>query len=412
MSDAHDRNRGPSTTAIHGDERGSRAGPTVTPIAQASTFAAESTQAFDDIYEGRRAGYVYSRYANPTCEAVAHKIALLERAEACIVTASGMGAISATVLAFAKAGGRIVSTQDLYGGTASFFANTLARLGVRVDYVPTTDTKAIERALRSEPAQRDGAERASVSSERPQLLYLESPTNPTLRLVDLKAAAAAARAAGVPSVVDSTFATPVNSRPHELGIDVVVHSATKYLGGHSDITAGAIVGSHARIAEILPTVKSLGPTLDPFAAFLLERGLKTLAPRVRAANANALALAQFVERQPKVERVHYPGLSSHPQHALARAQMPGGFGGLVSFDVAGGKAAAARFVDALEIAKNAASLGGVDSLVSLPVVQSHRNWSPERLAASGIAPGTVRFACGIEDTEDLLADVEQALARV
>ena len=382
---------GDATLGVHGRAKQGR-GALTTPIYQTSTFVLEDAQDVDDVYDGRRAGDVYSRYSNPTLTSVADRIAALERAESGVVMSSGMAAIAAVVLSFVPAGGRIVANGDLYGGTLRLFQEMGARFGVRLDVFPSADTDALRAALR-EPA---------------HLLFLESPTNPTLRLVDLAAAAEAARAAGVASVVDSTFASPVNCKPLTLGMDLVMHSATKYLAGHADITAGAIVGRRELVARVDMTNRIFGGTMDPHAAFLLERGLKTLAVRVKQCNANAQRMAEHLEKHPAVSRVHYPGLASHPQHALAKRQMPGGHGGLLSFDLASFDDAK-RFLDRIRIVRNAASLGGVESLCSLPLQQSHRRQPPEVLARSGIVPGTVRLAVGVEDIDDLLRDVDQAL---
>jgi methionine-gamma-lyase len=387
-----DRPQGERTTSVHGrDER--LPGSLVTPIHQTSTFALASADAVDDAYEGRSEADVYTRYSNPSLRSVESRLAALERTESALVSGSGMAAISTAVLSFVGAGGRIVATADLYGGTLNLFRQLQERFGVRVDLVPTTDPEALRAALRT----------------KADLVYLETPTNPTLRLVDLQASAEVCRAAGVVSMVDSTFATPINTRPHDLGVDLVVHSATKYLGGHSDLTAGAICGGKAHLARIVPLQRLLGAVLDPHAAFLLERGLRTLPLRVRAANENAQRMADHLATHPAVERVHYPGLPTHPQHALAKRQMPAGCGGLLSFDLATFEEAK-RFMDALRIVRNAASLGGVESLVSLPVQQSHRRQPAEVLSRAGITPGTVRMAMGIEDVADLVADVERALA--
>ncbi|HWH08801.1 MAG TPA: PLP-dependent transferase, partial [Candidatus Thermoplasmatota archaeon] len=262
-----DRRMGDRTAAVHGPDAHAP-GSLTTPIHQTSTFALADAQAVDDAYEGRLDADVYTRYSNPTLRSVERRLAHLERTEAALVTASGMGAVTTTLLAFVPAGGRVVATGDLYGGTLNLLTFLRDRHQVRVDVVPTGDAEALRRALR-EPA---------------DLAYLESPTNPTLRLVDLRAAAEAARAAGVVTAVDSTFATPVNCRPHELGIDLVLHSATKYLGGHTDITAGAVCGPRALVKKVWSMHKLVGSVLDPHAAFLLERGLKTLPLRVKAAN--------------------------------------------------------------------------------------------------------------------------------
>jgi cystathionine beta-lyase/cystathionine gamma-synthase len=384
--------QGERTTSVHGrDEH--HPGSLVTPIHQTSTFVLESAQDVDDVYEGRRDADVYTRYSNPTLRSVESRLAALERTESALVLGSGMAAISTAILSFVGTGGRIVATSDLYGGTLNVFRQIQERFGVRVDYVPTSDPGALRAALRT----------------KADLVYLETPTNPTLRLVDLQASAEISRAAGVVSMVDSTFATPINTRPHDLGVDLVLHSATKYLGGHSDITAGAICGSKAHLARVVPLHRLLGAVLDPHAAFLLERGLRTLPLRVRAANENAQRMAEYLATHPAVRRVHYPGLPSHPQHDLAKRQMPAGFGGLLSFDLATFDDAK-RFMDGLRVVRNAASLGGVESLVSLPVQQSHRKQPADVLARAGITPGTVRMALGIEDGADLVADVERALA--
>lgn len=386
-----DRPQGERTTSVHGRDE-PRRGSLVTPIHQTSTFVLEDAEDVDAVYDGRRAGDVYTRYSNPSLAAVESRLAALERTETALVLASGMGAITDTVLAHVGAGGRIVTIDDLYGGTLNLFRMLQRRFQVRVDHVPTTDVEALRAALRT-PA---------------DLVYLETPTNPTLRLVDLKASAEAARAAGVVSAVDSTFASPVNTRPHELGVDLVVHSATKYLGGHSDISAGVVCGTREAVGRVRAVSKLTGAVLDPHAAFLLERGLRTLPLRVQAANENAQRVAEHLSTHPAVRRVHYPGLPSHPQHTLAKRQMRGA-GGLLSFDL-DGLDEAKRFLDGLRLVRNAASLGGVQSLCSLPVQQSHRHQPPEVLARSGITPGTVRLAVGIEDAADIIADLERALA--
>lgn len=387
-----ERPQGERTTSVHGREA-QAPGSLTTPIHQTSTFVLADAASVDAAYEGRLQADVYTRHTNPTLTSAASRVAALEGAPAGLVLGSGMAAISATVLTFVPAGGRIVANEDLYGGTIRLFDELAKRHGVKVDLFPSADADAMRRLLR----------------EKADLLYLETPTNPTLRLVDLQAAGEAARAAGVVSAVDSTFASPVNSRPHALGIDLVLHSATKYLGGHSDISAGAIVGGKDHVKRIDALHRLLGAVLDPHAAFLLERGLKTLPLRVKAANENAQRVAEHLATHPAVTRVHYPGLASHPQHDLAKRQMPGGYGGLLSFDLASFEDAK-RFMDGLRVVRNAASLGGVESLVSLPLQQSHRGQPRHVLDRSGIVPGTVRMALGVEDADDLVADVDQALA--
>lgn len=386
--------QGEATLGVHGRQPRIR-GPITTPIHQTSTFALDDADDVDAVYDGRREGHVYTRYTNPTLASAADRIAALEHAEAGLVSASGMAAISATVLTFVPAGGRIVANEDLYGGTLKLFRELAARFRVRVDTFPSAEVATLRAHLQ----------------EHADLLYMETPTNPTLRLVDLAEAARAAREAGVVSVADSTFASPINGKPLSFGIDLVLHSATKYLGGHADLTAGALAGRAELVRRIDATQRAFGGVLDPHAAFLLERGLKTLAMRVRTANANAQRVAEHLAAHPVVRKVHYPGLPSHPQHALAKRQMPGGSGGVVSFDLAGLEEAR-RFLDALRIIRNAASLGGVESLAMISVQQSHRGLPPDVLARCGITPGTVRLALGVEDADDLVADVDRALGKV
>jgi cystathionine gamma-synthase len=386
---------GDGTRAVQGP--GERAaGPVVTPIVQSATFTLPSTSAIEDLYAGRRDDHVYTRYGNPTVDSAAARVAHLEGVESGLLAASGMAAIALVTMSLAGTGGRIVAVEDLYGGTAALLESVLPRLGITVDLVPTREPAALESALAIGPA---------------DLVYLESPTNPTLRLVPIRDAAAIARRHGVVSVIDSTFASPVNCRPAGLGVDLVLHSVTKYLSGHSDLIGGAVCGSAELVSRIAAVHRVTGAVMDPHAAFLLERGLKTLHVRMVRHNENALRLARLLEAHSKVARVHYPGLESHTQHALAIEQMPGGFGGVLAFDLDGGKDQAARFADSLRLFRNAASLGGVESLVSLPVVQSHRDASPETLRRSGIEPGTVRLAVGIEDFEDLAEDIDQALSK-
>lgn len=397
MSEVPER-AGDSTEAVHAGRRGRKAAPLAEPVVRASAFTVDAMADFDPLYEGRKSGYVYARFGSPTVDAAARRLAVLEGAEACVLAASGMAAISTTLLAHARAGGRFLAQSEVYGATNNLLTQVVARLGVRVDRFSATDTKALERLLAEGPA---------------DLVYLESPTNPTVRLPDLRAAAALARHAGAVSVVDGTFATPVNSRPLALGVDLVVHSATKYLGGHGDVMAGAVLGAKAHVDRVHAHLKLLGGVLDADTAYLLDRGLKTLPLRMARVNANAQGLAETLERHPKVARVHYPGLASHPQHALAKAQMPGGFGGILAFDLkADTREAAERFSDALQLVKNAATLGTAETLVMVSVLNSHRGQTPETLAAAGIGPSTMRISCGLEDLSDLRADVLQALDKV
>lgn len=385
---------GITTRLVHGDEPHRPAGAVVPPIAQASTFASPDADAFVRVATTPRSAELYMRYGNPNHAQAAAVIADLEGAEAGLMTASGMAAISTAALGLLQAGDHVIVQRSAYGGVIELGAELLPRFGVQVTAVDQTDLAAWQAAIRPNT----------------RLALVETPSNPHLQVTDLAAVAALVHDAGGLVLADNTFATPVNQRPLALGADLVWHSATKYLGGHSDLLAGAVIGPTALIERIWRTSIVTGATLGPFDAWLLLRGLRTLALRMARHNDNGLALAECCERHPAVTRVHYPGLPSHPGHALAAAQMTG-FGGVFSIELAGGGAAADRFIAALTLAANAVSLGGVESLV----MHSAAMWGGEDLAnAEGpdplaIRPGFVRFAAGIEDTADLIADITQAL---
>ncbi len=383
----------PATVAIHaGLERHGVGVEVGLPISRTSNFTFPNTEEMKRWAAGKSKAYIYTRYGNPTLAVVEKKLAALEGGEAAIVTASGMAAISSTLLGHLSAGEEVIASAQLYGGTYRLMRDTFSRLGIRVRHVPCS-LEGIE----------------GLVTPRTRVLYVESPTNPTLRLVDLEKAAGFARRHGLVAMVDNTFATPLLQKPLAMGFDVVLHSATKYLGGHSDIIAGAAIGSRDRIAKVREMVIELGGSMDPGAAYLLDRGIKSLAVRVARHSENAMAVARFLERHPKVAGVHYPGLKSHPDHALARRQMKG-FGGMMAFDLKGGLAAARRFCDRVRVFLLAASLGGVESLVVLPAFTSHYNMSAQELKTAGVTPGTVRVSVGLEDAEDLIADLRQALA--
>ncbi|MBZ5700602.1 MAG: aminotransferase class I/II-fold pyridoxal phosphate-dependent enzyme [Acidobacteriia bacterium] len=388
------RQQGAQTTAIHAGEaaRHGVSAPVDTPIVRSSTFTFPNTREMRRWAEGKSKAYIYTRYGNPTLAVAEAKIAALEGTEAAVVTASGMAAISSALLAVLKAGDEVISTAQLYGGTYRLMRDILTDLGIR--------TRLVEADL---------AGIADCLSPRTKALYVETPTNPTLRLVDLRKAAAFAKQHGLVSMIDNTFATPLLQQPAALGYDLVVHSATKYLGGHSDLIAGAVAGSRKWIARVRTMIISLGGSMDPQTAHLLIRGIRTLGVRVERQCANALTVAKFLERHPKVARVHYPGLASHPDHALAKKQMRG-FGSMLAFDLKGGLPAASRFCDRVRLFLLAASLGGVESLVVLPIYTSHYNMSQEELRRAGVSPGTVRVSVGLEDAADLIADLRQALA--
>jgi cystathionine beta-lyase/cystathionine gamma-synthase len=384
----------PATELIHvADGIRDDAAPLTTPIYETTTFVFESAQQVRDYNEGRSTKFLYSRYANPTVLAVEAKIAGLEGGERSLVFSSGQAATTTALLALLAAGDEVVCSGAIYGGTLHLIADLLPKFGIRPRFVSIDELRQPE----------------SMLSSATKMVWFESPINPTLRCVDIAAVAAACRARGVTSVVDNTFASPINQQQLALGVDVVMHSATKYLNGHSDVTAGALVGSSEMMEKVLKARKLVGAVLDPYAAYALGRGLKTVAVRVERQNASALTVARELERRGRVERVYYPGLESHPDHAIAKRQMSG-FGGMVCLDVGGGYARAARFFDRLQIVKRAASLGGVESLCSLPVLTSQWGHSDEELARAGVTASMARISIGLEDPEDLIADLEQALS--
>lgn len=382
-----------ATRAIHsGELKHGRNAPVTTPITRSSNFTFASTEEMKRWAEGKSKAYIYTRYGNPTLAVAEAKLADLENGEAALVTASGSAAISSALLSVLRAGDELIATHQLYGGSYRLMRDVLPRMGIRVHHVE---------------ASLEGLSRLVNANTR--ALYVESPTNPTLGLVDLKKVVALARKHKLVSLIYNTFATPILQKPLDLGFDLVLHSATKYLAGHSDIVAGAVAGSRERVAKVREMMIFLGGSMDPDAAYLLVRGLKTLEIRVQRQSKSALAVARFLERHPKVARVHYPGLASHPDHRLATRQMKG-FGGMLAFDLKGGLSAARRFCDKSRIFLLAASLGGVESLIVLPIYTSHYRMSTVELTAAGVGPGTVRMSVGLEDPSDLLADLRQALA--
>jgi methionine-gamma-lyase len=383
-----------ATRAIHsGEPRHGLNVPVTTPIARTSNFNFADSRELKRWAEGKSDAYIYSRYGNPTLAAAEAKIADLESAEAAVVTASGTAAISSALLAALEAGDEVIATRQIYGGSFSFFRDTLPRMGIRTHFVEST-LEGVDRLV----------------NPKTRVLYVESPANPTLQIVDLKKAAAVACKHGLISMVDSTFGSPILQKPLDLGFDLVLHSATKYLAGHSDIVSGVVAGSKSWIGKVREMMIRLGGSMDPDAGYLLIRGLKTLELRVHRQCETALELARFLERHPKIARVHYPGLPSHPDYRLARRQMAGGFGGMMAVDMKGGLPAARRLCDRVQIFLLAASLGGVESLIVLPIYTSHHRMGTAELAAAGISPGMVRISVGLEDTADLLSDVRQALS--
>ncbi|MBI0583703.1 MAG: aminotransferase class I/II-fold pyridoxal phosphate-dependent enzyme [Methanomassiliicoccus sp.] len=388
-----DEHNGLATRSVHaGERRDKDIGPVNTPIYQSSTFyfpTADPRTWQGEVPDG---SYIYSRYGNPTVDAVERKIADLESGKRALLFASGMAATSTALLTFLEAGDRIVSQEDIYGGSYNLMRYHLPPLGIEVRFAPTADTEALIEAI----------------TPGTNMVWLESPTNPLLKLVDYPEVTKAAHEQGAMVVIDNTFATPINQRPLERGVDLVMESGTKYFGGHSDLLAGAIVANGTDLEPVMRKRIVLGGSMDPLAAYLLERGMKTLALRVRCHNQNALAIAEYLEDHPLVERVHYPGLDRHPQHTLA-ARLMSGYGGMLSFEVKGGRTAAERTMSSMRLIKMATSLGGVESLVSMPLNSSHHALPPEERARLGIKDSLLRLSVGIEDVEDLKEDLDQAL---
>jgi cystathionine beta-lyase/cystathionine gamma-synthase len=386
--------RGMGTRAVHGS-RPPLHGPLTTPIVQSATFAFESSAEMRRYLAGDEELYLYTRYENPTLRELESRLAALEEGEAAVVFASGMAASTTGILSTVKAGDEVLASASLYGGVTRLVRDILPNLGIKTRIVPTADLLRL----------------STVASDRSRLLLLESPTNPAVEILDLRTIIAAAHDRGMAVMVDNTFASPILQQPICLGADIVMHSLTKALAGHGDLIGGALVGSKERIEKARALLKVLGGCMDPHPAFLAVRGLKTLHLRVHRQCENAMALALHLHDHPKIKTVLYPGLPSHPGHEVARLQMSG-FGGIVSIVLKGGLAAAERFYDGLQLMARAASLGGVETLVSLPVHTSHHGFTDEQLRAAGIDAGMVRISLGVEDAADLIADADAALSGV
>jgi cystathionine beta-lyase/cystathionine gamma-synthase len=393
--DGPDPGYGENTRAVHTpDIRDFDQRPMGLPVYRTASFGFRTAQEFADLLAGRTPGFSYSRIDNPTAAAFADGMAHLEGAEAGEAFASGMAAASAVLLGYLSAGDHVVCAAGVYGGTWALLSGVLARFGVTAAFVDMTDL---------------GAVRAAVT-DRTRLLWAETIANPTLSVVDLPALAGLAHAAGALLVIDSTFATPALCRPLEHGADLVMHSATKYVGGHSDVTGGVVVGPARLLAPVRQMRTELGGSLSPDDAFLLHRGLATLPLRMARHSATAMVLAQALDKHPAVQRVRYPGLPSHPQHELAGALFePGRYGGIVTVDPAGGRAAGMAFCDGLRLARNASSLAGTHTIVSHVASSTHRQLDEAALALAGITPATVRISVGLEDADDLVADCSRAL---
>jgi methionine-gamma-lyase len=395
-----------ATRAIHGDQLFPHRAPVAPPIVQSSTYR------FDDSGDALRYArgdpdvYVYTRYHNPTVRTAEERLALIMESEKALLLASGMAAISSAILAGARKGDSIVSTPALYGGTYRLFRDILPRHGITVRYVRPDHLEQMD----------------ALIDATTRVVYFETPTNPTLGLVDIEALVTAVRKAErrvrrkILIMIDNTFATSLNQHPFRYGVDVVIESATKYLGGHSDIIAGVVAGSKDFIAQTHTQMKYYGGCADPFAAFLLLRSLKTFELRVARQNENALTLARTLELNPGVLRVLYPGLPSHPQHEIARKQMVdaggSGYGGMVTIEVKGGLRSAVRVTDALRVGVNAMSLGGTETLVSIPVYSSHVQMTARELRRHGVTPGMIRISVGLEGILDIVRDFEASLAKL
>ena len=390
----------PATIAIHGSGKRRKAYNAVsTPIVQTSNYSFDSTAEVYEFMKAKAEGRIireheYGRYFNPTQQEVERKLAAIEGAERAITFASGMSALILTVFAYVKKGGHAVFTNDCYRQTRDFANNWLTKFGIDSTFVDPTP-KAIEKAIRPNT----------------NLIFTELPTNPYLRVIDLPGVVKVAKRHKVLTIIDTTLATPFNLRPIEMGVDIVIHSATKYLGGHNDLIAGVALGGHALLEDLNKLERMVGATLGPHACFLLERGLKTFGLRMEHHNRAGLSVAQFLESHPRIDKVWYPGLKSHPDHQIAKQQMRG-HGSVISFLVRGDNAATCRFIDALELFFITPSLGGSESLVTQMSVMSFFDYSAEIRKSLGITDNLVRIALGLEDVDDLIADLDQALKKV
>ncbi len=386
-----------ATLCVHGSGGADpHTGALNTPIYQSSTFAFKSAKDGAQVFAGEKEGYIYTRLGNPTVAAFEREMAFLEGGEAALATASGMAATATVVFTLMRSGESIVASDTLYGGTHELFHHTLPKVDIEVRDVDATDPAKIEEAI----------------DDTTRIIFVETPSNPTLKIVDIAAAAKIAHKHGVQLVVDNTFATSYYQRPLEFGADIVVHSATKYIGGHGDTIGGVIIGPKEFIQKArMETVRDLGGCISPFNAWLLLRGLKTLPVRMERHSFNAMRIAQYLSFHPKVAKVNYPGLRIHPQHELAARQMTG-FGGMISFELKGGRRAGEILMNSVKLMTLAVSLGDVDTLIEHPASMTHSGYSKEELEKVGITEGLVRLSVGIEDVNDLINDLSQALKKV
>jgi cystathionine gamma-synthase/methionine-gamma-lyase len=378
---------------VHAGEELDEQGAMHAPLYNHSTFGFTSTEALLDVADGRTTGNLYTRYGlNPTIRAVERKLADLEGGELAYAFSSGIAAVAATFLAYCKSGDHIIIAGDVYGGTHELLSENLAGLGIETSFLLGSELGELEQTL----------------TEKTRIVFFETPTNPKMDVVDIRSITRTARAGGALAVIDNTFASPVNQNPLALGADLVIHSTTKYLGGHSDLTGGVVIGSGPMLEPISVWRKNLGQMMAPEVAFLLARSVRTLVVRIRAQNATAQAVAEFLQGQPRILEVNYPGLPDFPGHEIARTQM-NGFGGMVSFVYDGGADETAALIDRLRLFTIAPSLGGVESLVTQPITTTHYGMDPEERRRRGIVDGMVRLSCGLEDAEDLIDDLRLAL---
>ena len=386
-----------ATLCVHGSGGADpNTGALNTPIYQSSTFAFKSAKDGAQVFAGEKEGFIYTRLGNPTVAAFEREMAFLEGGEAALATASGMAATAMVVFTLMRSGENIVASDTLYGGTHELFHHTLPKVDIEVRDVDASDPANIEAAI----------------DEKTRIVFVETPSNPTLKIVDIAAAAKVAHKHGAQLVVDNTFATSYYQRPLEFGADIVVHSATKYIGGHGDTIGGVIIGRKDFIQKArMETVRDLGGCISPFNAWLLLRGLKTLPVRMERHSFNAMRIAQYLSFHPKIAKVNYPGLRIHPQHELAARQMTG-FGGMISFELKGGRRAGEILMDSVKLMTLAVSLGDVDTLIEHPASMTHSGYSKEELEKVGISEGLVRLSVGIEDVNDLINDLSQALKKV
>src|SRR5438874_24914 len=387
------RARGLQTRLIHSPQAANDTTASSPPIFLTSTFLLRTPEEGAELAEQVAPAMFYTRYGSPNTKQVEVLLAELERSEAALALGSGMAAVTTAILANVRMGDHVIAQQAHYTATMSLLTHTLPGYGIEVTQVDQRNPEAFARAVRPNT----------------KIIYTESPTNPTMDLTDLRATAEIAHAAGALAITDNTFASPYNQRPLELGYDLVVHSATKYLNGHADVTAGAIMGARQLIDNAWEYLRVHGPVLHPFDAWLLRRGLQTYGLRMAAHNQNALAVAQFLEQHPAVEKVYYPGLPSHPQYELAKQQMIGGFGGMLSFEMKGGYDAAYKVIRNTELCLLAVSLGGVETLITHPASMIHAHQSDEERRAAGISPGLIRLSVGVENVEDIIEDLDRAL---